>query len=255
MRKFFVNSLAQSGQCQSIEDAEVMIRGVIECIEYLLPALINDRAVLLHDPRQDDKSLVPGESLHTTISKFGGKNGPDLRRKWFLYTKNRSKKLNAQTIEVTLSSAEVDPSESVKGSIEETVHHEGHFLLSFGGSRLFQSSCLQISSSKASSTHSNAYDRATLIPLLPLYEPSDKHRKEPYFDPVRKEHVAAMPLSKDEAQEVLLHGIEHAGDYWSYHQRRNTFFRFKVTLNTVYHGFEVSMLDVPLALVRKLKSP
>lgn len=255
MRKFVINSLAQSSQCQSMDKAEVILGQMIDCFDYLLPALLHHRAVLLHDSRQDFRSLVVDESFHTTIANLSGKNGPILRRKWFLYTKNRAKKLTDETIDVTLSASDPNVPGSVQGQIDKSVHREEHSFISFGGSTLLESACLQIDSCHSHSTHPNAHDRASLSQLLPQYHPSSKHRKESYFDHVRKEHVAAMPLTNEEAQEILLKGIEQAGDYWSYHHGRDSFFRFKLTLGNEYHGFIVSLQELPPDLAQRLKSP
>lgn len=254
MLKFVVNSLAQANQCNSKEHAEAVIRDIIGCFEYMLPALQLNRAILLHDPRHDDRPLLAGESFHKTISDLDGKHGPDLRKKWFLFTKNHAKRLGNEIVDVGMVAVDEVIGGNIRGPLDKIVQDNGYLLISFGGTCLLESARLRITSTTASSEHANAYHLGSLRRLFPQYSPSAKHGKDPYFDHARKENVAAMPLSDEEAQKTLISGLEHAGDYWGYHQFRDAFFRFKATLNQSYHGFEVAKSEVPKAIVDRLKN-
>ncbi|MCP4696588.1 MAG: hypothetical protein GY862_07040 [Gammaproteobacteria bacterium] len=103
----------------------------------------------------------------------------------------------------------------------------------------------------------NAHHLESLEPLLPRYEPHDKHPIEPYFDKQRGEKVAPMPLDATEAQQLLLISLKKEGGdrRWAYHERRRKYYRFMRThpKRSIYHGFEVDDDDeVPQTIKNQL---
>lgn len=253
MQIFLINSLAAAGQCKSLDEVERLIADIVECFEYISPALQSGRAMLLHDPFIDNMCIIPDEPFISSISRLGGRRAPDLRRKWYLYTKNRASSVSGERLTVSLKAAIDEVKDVVEGLLVEASFKEAYALLSFGGSRLLECDILNIESVNYLSQLHNAHCKNSILKLLPRYKASAKHRKESYFDYERNESVAAMPLSDLDAQELLLRAIKYNNDYWGRHQNNKNYFRFKLTLENEYHGFEVSVNEVPPAIVQKLR--
>ena len=253
MQVFFLNPLSLASQCHTTEQAEVLLRGVVECFEYLLPALQRKTAVVYYDSQHENKSLVAGEDFRSTVNSIRTGKGQNLRKLWFLYTRNHTRKPSTGSVQAEMEAGIGGIPHKIYGQIHSIVHREVCSLIGFGGSDLLNCTSLRLSSSTGQSTHANAHNKTLLVALLPQYKLHDKHRKEPYYDYKRNEHVAAMPLSDVEAQKLLLQGLKYGEDILSFHESSGTFYKFKITGGDVYHGFVLSDGEVSLEQARKLR--
>lgn len=253
MLRFVVNPLAAVGQGTTADQAQTLLQNVVECFEFLLPALLAERAVLLYDSRLEQMPIIAGEPLVATLGRLGGRTGPDLRRRWYLYTRNRAKKLTGDDVHAVLEVVNGELADVLDGDLPNGVVNELSDFLSLGGTKVLESPLLRLVAGGVSSERRNAHDRDSLSVFLPKYVASPKHRKESYFDHERNESVAPMPLSDADAQEVLLCGVQHKGDYWGYHSDRRAFFCFKATRGNEYHGFELPEAEVPAGVVQLLR--
>lgn len=99
----------------------------------------------------------------------------------------------------------------------------------------------------------NASNLEKLKRFLPHFEHSDKHRQAPYFDKVRNENVAAMPIRDEiEAGNLLRNGISFDKDIFSFDKKTERYFRFKPTRLNIFHGFEITKAEVPLSVLAQL---
>lgn len=253
MEKFLINPLSPIDQCSSINDVAHAVANLVSCFEYLLPAINAKRAVLLYDDSLRGRSLVAGENLSATIARLRGLSdeGGDLVRKWYLYSQNRAEDVTDYGAVVALSCPQQSFA-TVHGTVCSIAALEELYWLSFGQSRFGEALTYQITGGQMQMTGENAHTAQILVQSLPRYEPSAKHRKEPYFDKERGESVAAMPLSADFAQKVLLAGISQGSDIWSFDGTSRCFFRFKRTGGNVFHGFVVGPDEVPAAIKDEL---
>lgn len=255
MERFLINPLSPVTQCVERQQFEALLSDITECFDYILPALDCGKTKLFYDPILDSQSFFAGESVIESISRLGGKRGPDLRKKWFLYTKNRSRKLPDDHCAVLLLSKDAGIDQSISGKFHKSFLIDDYSsLLSFGGHPILQSGLITVCSPPDTSFEKrNAWHADSVALLFPQYEPSQKHRMESYFDRERGEHVAPMQLNPSEAQILLIQSIKHEGDYWGFHRHRQSFYRFKLTGGNVYHGFEVNDYEVPSVVSAQLR--
>lgn len=253
MSSFLLNPLSAQAQFNTADEARQAIRDMVECLKYLSPAISSNRHNLIVDASLEYRSILNGYSLIQTISNLPNKTDRDTRISWFLYTRKKAIRANAELVNVTIASTDPSCNQVISESSTKDflVAHSG--LISFGGSDLTKSKGLRIHSNGQTLIAKNAHMLADVRCLVPSYNPSPKHRKEPYYDYERREQVAAMPLPPDVAHEVLLSAVPCAGDYVGLHGPTGKFIRFKLTGGNEYHGFEVAADDVPLAIRNQLK--
>jgi hypothetical protein len=252
-KRFLINPLGSISQCGSRQQFEALLSDVVDCFEYLLPALTCGNTEIFFDRLLEDKSVLTGEILSDSIYHLGGKRGPDLKRKWFLYTRNRAKKLPEEHCAATLSTGNCEPAQCISGKypIDFTIGEYG--LISFGGHPVLQSPTIKISCPPLPVfLNPNAWNMDSVVSLLPKYIPSQKHGTEPYFDHSRGEHVAPMQLPPEEAQTLLIESIKEGSDYFGFHKRTRRFYRFRLTGGNIYHGFQVEEHELQASTIKAL---
>ena len=253
MRAFYINPLSVNEQCHSEDEVFERLNNLVLCFEYLLPAIIKNRTVLLYDSSIESRQLITDQCLISSINKLQ-KRDPDIKRLWFIYTKNRANDVISTLSQTTITSD--DCSEQISGDITNDEAIKQAEWLSFGGNQL--SDMTQYNVSQSNSTDFDVHNASTLDllkNLLPLYEASSKHRKDAYFDTERKEWVAPMALNPQEAQSLLLMSLMENGDRWVFDEKQKKYYRFKLTHNdkAIYHGFEVNESEISQDLIKKLR--
>lgn len=258
MRKFLINSLSACGQCATQANAELVFEHFIGCIKYIWPMMQGNRAALYYEVCDDSMSLLVNEPFVTTVNNLRNR---DLKRLWFLYTKNRASSPAGQTIAITYSAIGVANTSTVTGSMAHELLTDDVQWLSFGGSSFNQATGyhVQFVGLAKSISVKNAYDEASLQALLPFFEHHSKHREVAYYDEQRKEQVAAMPIRKEKiAGDLLRIGIEYGKKIYSYHQGSGQFYCFQPsegnkTGGNKYHGYVIQENEVPANLIGALK--
>ena len=253
MRAFYINPLSVNEQCHSEKEVFELLKKLVVCFEYLLPAITKKRMVLLYDSSIESRQLITDQDLISSINKLQ-KTDPDIKRLWFLYTKNRANDVISTLSQTTITSDGC--SEQISGDITNNEAIKQAEWLSFCGNPL--SYMTQYNVSQSNSTDFDVHNASTLDllkNLLPLYEASSKHRKDAYFDTERKEWVAPMALNPQEAQSLLLMSLMENGDRWVFDEKQKKFYRFKLTHNdkAIYHGFEVNESEISQDLLKKLR--
>ena len=216
------------------------------------------RARLIYDSRVEQRHLSGNDSFLSSINSIPqDEEHQDVKRLWFLYTTNRADAQRTEPpLRVALTStalADVILAGEVNG---EWISPNTNLWLSFGGIPLTESTTLDIShSGNEIDKVRNAHDLPSLMPMLPRYEPSAKHRAKAYTTE-DGEVVSPMPLNEAEAQNLLLISVLDATDRWAYHNGLRKCFRFKVTQVQVdiYHGFQVERHEVPEAIWIQLQT-
>lgn len=257
----YINPLSVIGQCVTIEEAAEKIRMFLDNINYMGPAIKASRLQLHYDPRIESRELISGKSLSKTISEFK-KHGRsrDLIARWYLATKNSStKKLTDEPrngIDVEVNSVNKTINTPEQGKVHEALATKAEYWLSLCSSKVFSEETLHVSYNKGTTREiKNISTRDNLIEFLPRYESNPKHRKQPYYDKARKEHVASMPLDCAQAQDLLLASIKaDNGDYLGRHKDSGKLYRFKKTHvdKEIYHGFQVEEADIPRQILKLL---
>lgn len=253
MTTFCVNPLSANNQCHDLDCVLRVVGDLVACFKYLHPAIQKKRIKLIYDAHIEQQSLIKGRNLLSAINSLqvaGDDDSPNVRRLWFLYTKNGNTQEASRDSEKTvrISSSKVEGAAS--GSISTELFHQDVNWLSFGGQTLTEVNVLNIVDDELLNISvQNAYHLESLKALLPRYEPSDKHRKASYYDS-RGEYVAAMPLYEEDAQRLLLISIQEGSDRWAYHETQSCYYRYKPTHidQHVYHGFIVKQDEVPQTL-------
>jgi hypothetical protein len=246
MISFCINPISANEQCSDSQQIYRLVANLVECFAYLLPALGKGRARLVYDPGVEQRHLRQGEHFLASINRLPRQHGAaDVKRLWFVFTKNRAKKPPGdQVIQVTVSSPGVEAAQ-LAGEINEFLIQEHSGWLSFGGLRLTESHRLHVELGGAVICQvNNAHNLNSFRQLLPRYERSPKHREYPYYDS-NGERVSAMPLGDDEAQALLLVSLEVANERWAYHETRRTCYCFRHTHSNTFHGYEVEQEQVP----------
>lgn len=252
MMLFFINPLSAHGQCHTVQDAEDAIASVVKCFEYLRFGIFAETIALLYDPTLESRNLVADDVFAATIQKINGVDARDIRTKWFLYTR-KAKLSEFNSVPAHVQAGNGICGHFLHGSLPLNVDSNVSGTLSLGHSQITQCETLLFTIGGNEFTLRNAYSRDSLIPLLPKYERHEKHRNEPYFDEIRKENVAPMPLNDEDAQNLILTGVECSKDIVAYHLQRKEIYRFKVTNGNVYHGFRVEEKEIPSATLSKIK--
>ncbi len=253
MRAFYINPLSVNEQCHSENEVFELLNELVVCFEYLLPAITKRRTELLYDSSIESRQFITDQYLISSINKLQ-KTDPDIKRLWFIYTKNRVVHVGSTLSQTTITSGGC--SGQISGVITNDERIKQAKWLSFGGNPL---SCMtRYNVSQSDSTDFDVDNASTfdlLKNLLPLYEASSKHRKVPYLDNERKEWVAPMALNPQEAQSLLLMSLKENGDRWAFDEKQKKFYRFKLTHidKAIYHGFEVNESEISQDLLKKLR--
>lgn len=253
MNDFYINPLSVNEQCHTSKDVLDLMIALVECFKYLQPAIKKERIKLLYDSSIEDRYLIANQNLLKSINSLPT-DEPDIKKLWFLYTK-KAKDVLENPVQTTVSSAHCP--ELVEGIISgNSILQQAHWL-SFGNHLLNEAKEYNVShNGNTPFTVKNAYHQTSLKQLLPIYEPSNKHRKEPYFDSTRGEQVAAMPLNSEQAQELLLISVEDGNDRIAHHQGSDKFYRFKLTHTdkNIYHGFQIEKDEISEEIAKNCKT-
>ncbi|WP_370979003.1 hypothetical protein [Agaribacterium sp. ZY112] len=245
----YINPLSVKGQCSTTKEAADLVRSLLESISYMSPAIQARRIQIYLDERVETNELIPGEQSTTTISRFS-KNGKlrDLATRWYSVTRQSAKKLSYEDgaeVKVTTATTSVDKCE--QGDVHSDLATSAENLLSFHFEPVFSEKDLILQHQKNSRKIKNINNTDRLVELLPRHEANPKHRKEAYIDKDRGVPVAPMPLNEEQAQHLLLTGIQDKNnDYIARHKSSNKIYRFKKTHTDreVYHGFQVDESDI-----------
>jgi len=251
MKNQYINSLSANSQFHTITEATEKIEDLIEILYYLRPAVISKTMTILYDEQIESRSLIPGQNFKETLNEVRRTSaGKDAITKWYLFIKNYSLTSTREILELKLESkVNSTLGHACSGITLETTT----LLLSIGGCALTESDFLKVTNNYGCKAIPNAYSIGSLLPLIPCYEPSDKHKTKPYTSS-KGDSVAAMPLSTEEAQNLLLQSIQHGKDYWGFHRSRNEYYRFKPTHpdKLIYHGFQIEEHEIPSECREKL---
>lgn len=255
MNDFYINPLSVNEQCHSADDILGLMNTLVECFEYLLPAINKDRTRLFFDSSIENRRFITAQHFLTSINSLqkDDRDEQDVKKLWFVYTRNRAEKVSLETASTTVSALHY--SEQFEGFISNDEMLKQAKWLSVGGQPLSEAVKYNVlQGGRETFTVTNAHHLDSLKPLLPRYEPNDKHRKEPYFAS-GGEKVAPMPLNIEDAQHLLLESIKENNDRWAYHGNRRKFYRFKLTHpdQNIYHGFEIEENEISAELIKKLR--
>lgn len=256
MKKSYINPLSANGQFTSIEHATEKISTLIEAIYHILPAVTAGRLSIIYDNQIEARSIISGQNILETLNSIKRTaNGKDQVQKWFLFIKNHSTTKTSEALETKIYADDCNTSISGFAS-KDIIESQPGFLMSIGGSQITESTSITTQNEAGQLTSSNAHSLETLLPLIPCYEASDKHRKESYISQ-KGEKVSPMPLNEREAQKLLLTAVKEGSDYWAYHRQRKEFYRYKPTHNDrlIYHGFMIDEQDVPQDVIKKIRNP
>lgn len=246
MNVFALNALSVGGQCNTDEDIKNVMTSLLKGIDFMWPAVQAERVKLVYDSSIESKELVRGESFPASIGRMRrfSDDGPDLAKKWYIYTRKKASDVTDHGIEVQLECCSRS-FEAFMGTVSTSCVTEASHWLSLGSWSVGTSARYRITTSAGATVKDNAHDEAGIRGLMPNFEPSPKHRTESYWDADRNESVAAMPLDQETAQRVLLAGVFCAGDIFGKHEATNDLYRFIKTGGNTYHGFQVEEEDVP----------
>jgi hypothetical protein len=243
MNGFYINPLSVNQQCHSLDQVFPLVKSLVECFEYLLPAINCRRTKLFYDSSIENRKLMPNKDFNSSINNLP-KVDPDIKRLWYVYTKNRAELLNSNVIDSSI--AHKDCADKITGSIYNDIINMDVNWLSFGGLPMTESGDLYVSQNEITISVKNSHNLDSFKQQLPCFQPSPKHVDKPYYDTARGEHVAAMSIDDNEAQRLLLTSIEKQNDRWAYAANRKIFVQFKLTSPpNIYHGFEVPEDELP----------
>lgn len=254
MNNFYINPLSVNEQCYTSNEILDLMIALVDCFKYLQPAIKKERIKLLYDSSIESRRFISHENFEASISKLP-KEEHDVKTLWYRYTRNNAEDVLQNPVLTTIKSSHC--TELVKGEISVNPLLQQSHWLSFGNPLLNQAKEYNISQNgNTPFTVKNAYHQTSLKQLLPIYEPSNKHRKESYFDSTRGEQVAAMPLNSEQAQELLLISVEDGNDRIAHHQGSDKFYRFKLTHTdkNIYHGFQIEKNEISEEIAKNCKT-
>jgi hypothetical protein len=231
---------------------EAAIAEMVSCFKYILPTLEWRRPRLIYDDSIEARGLIPGSAGF--ISEVNALSNGDIKRQWFIYTRNRALRTQSELSTVCVSSDyDGENGESIKGQIRRDLLQHGSKWLSFGGTKLNMQRRLRIrENGSALISVINASDLNAFQLWWPRYEASEKHRKTGYFR-AGGEWVSPMPLDDHTAHEVLMTSVEHCGDRYARHG--SEYYRFPKTHpdGEIYHGFLVKRDEIPDSVLKDLE--
>jgi hypothetical protein len=247
----FINPLSACRQHYEAAQVETAIAEMVDCFKYLRPALEWMRARLVYDDSIEARSLTrDGANIISEVSSLT--NG-DVRRQWFIYTKNRAlpAQSNHRTVTISGDGQHEEPT-NLTGEIRPDLVYQDAKWLSFGGTRLNEQPRLNIwrEDCRILISVMNASDLNGFQSWWPRYEASEKHGKIGYFR-AGGEWVSPMPLDDSTAQEVLMTSLSIGNDRYAFY--RGEYYRFTKTHpdREVFHGFSVTRGDVPADLLNE----
>lgn len=250
MVTFCISTLSANGQCNTPNDILKSVSNLVNCFKHLLPAIERGRIRLVYDVRIEDRQLSTGQHLQSSISTLD----PDIKKQWYIYTKNHAHQ--ASCVLVVPASITPKPDfDLTNNPISQDLLHQHAKWLSFSGQQWTETPEYGITStSHQNFLIKNAHNLDSLIPILPRYEESPKHHRDPYH--ANGEYVSPMPLAENEAAQLLLISVpdQTGTDRWAFHETRRKYYRFKLTHvhQNIYHGFEVESIEVPPVIQQQL---
>lgn len=250
MVTFCINTLSANRQCNTPDDIGTCVSNLVACFIYLLPAIKRGRVRLIYDLCLEDRQLSTGQHIKASISELD----PDIRKQWYVYTKNHAHPASNDLVE-PISITPEPKFYRAKNQISQDLLHQHTNWLSFGGQQWTESPAYTITIRPHQNLSiKNAHNLDSLILILPRYEESPKHHRKPYF--ANGEYVSPMPLDKNEAAQLLLISVpdQTGTDLWAFHETRGKYYRFKITYpyRNIYHGFEMESTEVPAAIQQLL---
>lgn len=198
----------------------------------------------------EDRQLSTGQHIKASISVLD----PDIRKQWYVYTKNHAYPASNDLV-VPMSITPEPNFYMANNQISQDLLHQHSKWLSFGGQQWTESPMYAINAiSLQNPSIQNAHNLDSLTLILPRYEESPKHGRDPYY--ANGEYVSPMPLEKNEAAQLLLISVpdQTGTDLWAFHETRGKYYRFKLTHTdqNIYHGFEVESMEVPTVIQQLL---
>lgn len=250
MVTFCINTLSANRQCNTPNDLWMRVSNLVDCFKYLLPAIERGRVRLIYDLCIEDRQLSTGQHIKASISELD----PDIRKQWYVYTKNHAYPASNDLVEPIRIIPEPD-FYMANNLISQDLLFQHMNWLSFGGQQWTESPTYTITvRSHQNLSIKNAHNLDSLFLILPRYEESPKHHRKPYY--ADGEYVSPMPLDKYEAAQLLLISVpdQTGTDLWAFHETRGKYYRFKLTHTdrSIYHGFEVETAEVPTAIQQLL---
>jgi hypothetical protein len=251
MPTYCLHHLSVQEQHFTLAQAQTSVLCMLSRLERLRPLLQRKRARVIYDHRVEIGSLERSArnflGLVNTLSS-------DLRVRWFIAVKNHTHKPEADRISVAINDFP-EWLAHICGTVpEEFVAHQ-HTWLSFGGTQVFDSLRIEISTqSTALTILANCSNEQSLVNEWPIYEPSSKHRLDEYLR--NGVIVSAMDLSVTDAQAALLVAEEFEGS--RYVAVRGKIYRFIPTsaasIPPIFHGFRLDDRLVPEGVRRIIES-
>ena len=245
-----INPLSASGQHFEMAHVEESISKIVHCFQYILPALEAGGITLIYDESVERRGLLfDGAGIISEVNHLSNK---DIKRQWFLYTKNHAVRANSVLRTVTVSAPAVADVVLI-GEISEQLMDEAAKWLSFGGSPLNEESDLEVASDDPihNLTVPNSFDLQTFRRWWPVYAASGKHRRTGYFRD--GEWISPMPLGEREAQEALMTSVQIGSDRYAYYKGR--YYRFPRTHidHDIFHGFQIERQEVPQSALEDIE--
>lgn len=188
MVTFCINTLSANRQCNTPDDILKSVSNLVDCFKHLLPAIERGRIRLVYDVCIEDRQLSTGQHIKSSISALD----PDIRKQWYVYTKNHAYQASCDLV-APLSITPEPNFYMTNNPISQDLLHQHTKWLSFSGQQWTEFPEYAITATPhQNSSIKNAHNLDSLIPLLPSYEESPKHRRDPYY--ADGEYVSPMPL-------------------------------------------------------------
>ena len=246
MTAVYLNALSGNWQFQSVAEAESALAVIVQCFQFLLPALQHHRAELVYDDSIESRALIcESPSILSALSRIPNR---DLVRQWFLYVKNRARREMSEIW--TMRQIGVSkPSAEILGEARSGGVFCKASWLSFGGTVLTEEVEIDIHpehfESPARARHASEFGLFKI--WWPQYQASEKHQKEGYWS--AGEWVSPMPLDDVTAQIVPPTSVSDGNDRYALYQ--GVYFRFVLTHvdRLIFHGFRVDRPDVPNRII------
>src|SRR4051812_3846718 len=109
--------------------AEESISKIVQCLQYVRPALEADRVTLIYDDSIERRGLINnGAGIMSEVNRLTNR---DIRTQWFLYTRNHAVRSEAELCTVTVSADGVE--QVLIGDIRRQLFDAAVSWLSFGG--------------------------------------------------------------------------------------------------------------------------
>jgi hypothetical protein len=235
-------------QCHTNDQIANVVKDILDCVQHLLPLMDSGNATLVFDPLVEQRMLKNNESFLQSIGNIEN----DLRRDWYIYTRNRAEIASANKIALaTLACAA--GTKTFPNTLAIEFVENSPIWLSFGNHDWTIAHQYQVSGTLPTVQINNAYHKDSLKALLPIYKASPKHKKLPYTDS-HGNIVSPMTFNDAEAEALLLISTLIGNDRWTYHTSTKKYVRFVKTHNNtdVYHGFEVEEDEIPQNILAQI---